>query len=105
MQVIDEAEIRAAIKEPEALASAEKAFRAMAEGGVELPPPMGLEVQAGSESELSLGNRSRLPVVSGVPRANAPGARRSHPAAMTVPGTCTKAHIGGPSAFLLPYRR
>jgi ornithine cyclodeaminase len=44
MQIIDEAEIRAAIKEPEALASAEKAFRAMAEGGVELPPPMGLEV-------------------------------------------------------------
>jgi ornithine cyclodeaminase/alanine dehydrogenase-like protein (mu-crystallin family) len=44
MQVIDETEIRAAIKEPEALASAEKAFRAMAVGGVELPPPMGLEV-------------------------------------------------------------
>ncbi len=44
MQVIKEAEIREAIKEPEALASAEKAFRAMAEGAVELPPPMGLEV-------------------------------------------------------------
>lgn len=44
MQVINEAEIRATIKEPEALASAEQAFRALAEGGVELPPPMGLEV-------------------------------------------------------------
>ncbi len=44
MQVINEAEIRAAIKEPEALESAEKAFRAMAEGGLVLPPPMGLEV-------------------------------------------------------------
>jgi ornithine cyclodeaminase len=45
MQVIDEAEIRAAIREPEALESAEKAFRAIAEGGVELPPPMGLEIR------------------------------------------------------------
>ncbi|MGD2152677.1 MAG: hypothetical protein PVG79_05370 [Gemmatimonadales bacterium] len=44
MRVVEEAEIRAAVKEPEALASAEKAFRAMAEGGVALPPPMGLEV-------------------------------------------------------------
>ncbi|UCC74682.1 MAG: ornithine cyclodeaminase family protein [Gemmatimonadota bacterium] len=44
MRIIDEAEIRAAVKEPEALASAEKAFRALAEGRVELPPPMGLEV-------------------------------------------------------------
>ncbi|MGD2218265.1 MAG: hypothetical protein PVJ64_16015, partial [Gemmatimonadales bacterium] len=44
MRVINEAEIRAAIKEREALESAEKAFRAMAGGGVELPPPMGLEV-------------------------------------------------------------
>jgi len=44
MRVVEEAEIRAAVTELEALASAEKAFRAMAEGGVELPPPMGLEV-------------------------------------------------------------
>ncbi len=44
MQVIHEAEIRAAIREPDALESAEKAFRAIAEGGLVLPPPMGLEV-------------------------------------------------------------
>jgi ornithine cyclodeaminase len=44
MQVINEAEIREAIKESEALESAEKAFRAMAEGGLVLPPPMGLDV-------------------------------------------------------------
>lgn len=43
MRIIDEATIRAAIGEPEALASAERAFRALAEGAVELPPPMGLE--------------------------------------------------------------
>ena len=44
MRVIDEQAIRAAIKEPEALASAEVAFRAMAENRVQLPPPMGLEI-------------------------------------------------------------
>ncbi len=44
MLIIDEADIRAAIREPEALASAEKAFRALAEGAVELPLPMGLEI-------------------------------------------------------------
>lgn len=44
MLIIDETDIRAAIREPEALASAEKAFRSLAEGTVELPPPMGLEI-------------------------------------------------------------
>ncbi len=44
MRVIGESEIREAIREAEALASAEKAFRALAEGAVELPPPMGLSV-------------------------------------------------------------
>jgi ornithine cyclodeaminase/alanine dehydrogenase-like protein (mu-crystallin family) len=44
MRVIEEEAIRAAIKEPEALASAEVAFRAMAEGRVQLPPPMGLDI-------------------------------------------------------------
>ncbi len=44
MRVISEDDIRAAIREPEALASAERAFRALAEAAVELPPPMGLEI-------------------------------------------------------------
>lgn len=44
MRVIEETDIRAAVKEPEALAAAEKAFRALAEGAVELPPPVGLAV-------------------------------------------------------------
>lgn len=44
MRIIDEQAIRAAITETGALASAERAFRAMAEGHVQLPPPMGLEI-------------------------------------------------------------
>lgn len=44
MQIVREEAIRAAIREPEALASAEKAFRALADGAVHLPPPMGLSV-------------------------------------------------------------
>jgi ornithine cyclodeaminase/alanine dehydrogenase-like protein (mu-crystallin family) len=44
VKIIDEQSIRAAIGEPEALASAENAFRALAEGRVQLPPPMGLEI-------------------------------------------------------------
>ncbi len=44
MRVIDEQKIRAAVSEPEALDSAETAFRAMAEGRVQIPPPMGLEI-------------------------------------------------------------
>jgi ornithine cyclodeaminase len=44
MQIIDETAIRAAVKEPEALAAAEQAFRALGEGSVTLPPPMGLDI-------------------------------------------------------------
>jgi ornithine cyclodeaminase len=44
MNIIDEQAIKAAVKEPEALASAEVAFRAMAEDRVQLPPPMGLDI-------------------------------------------------------------
>jgi len=44
MRVIEEQTIRAAVREPEALASAETAFRAMAEDRVQIPPPMGLEI-------------------------------------------------------------
>jgi ornithine cyclodeaminase len=44
MLTFDEQTIRAAIKEPEALAAAETAFRALGEGAVEIPPPMGLSV-------------------------------------------------------------
>ncbi len=44
MQIIEESTLREAIKEPEALASAETAFRALAEGAVELPAPMALAV-------------------------------------------------------------
>ncbi len=43
MRIIDEAAIRAAIREAEALESAEIAFRALGEERVELPPPMGLD--------------------------------------------------------------
>jgi ornithine cyclodeaminase len=43
MNVVDEQPIRAAVREAEALTSAEKAFAALAEGAVELPPPMGLD--------------------------------------------------------------
>ena len=42
MKIVDEKTIRARVREPEALASAEKAFRALAEDRVELPPPMSL---------------------------------------------------------------
>ncbi len=44
MQIIDERTIRAAIREREALASAENAFHALAEDRVELPPPIGLAI-------------------------------------------------------------
>lgn len=44
MLTFDEQTIRAAIKEPEALAAAETAFKALGEGAVEIPPPMGLNV-------------------------------------------------------------
>ncbi|HSG81367.1 MAG TPA: ornithine cyclodeaminase family protein [Gemmatimonadota bacterium] len=44
MKILDETAIRAAIREPEALAAAETAFRALAEGAVTLPPPMGLDL-------------------------------------------------------------
>ncbi len=44
MKTIDEATIRGAIKEPEALAAAEAAFRALGADAVNLPPPMGLHL-------------------------------------------------------------
>ncbi len=44
MRIITEADIRAVIGAPEALASAERAFRALAEGALELPPPIGLAI-------------------------------------------------------------
>jgi ornithine cyclodeaminase len=44
MQIIDERAIRASVREPEALAAAERAFRALGEGRVELPPPIGFGV-------------------------------------------------------------
>ncbi|KPK81208.1 MAG: hypothetical protein AMS25_07310 [Gemmatimonas sp. SM23_52] len=44
MRILLEEAIRAAIREPEALASAEKAFAALASGAVQLPPPMGFSV-------------------------------------------------------------
>jgi ornithine cyclodeaminase/alanine dehydrogenase-like protein (mu-crystallin family) len=43
MRVVDEATIRSAVREEEALQAAEIAFRALAENRVELPPPMGLD--------------------------------------------------------------
>ncbi|UCF19144.1 MAG: ornithine cyclodeaminase family protein [Gemmatimonadota bacterium] len=46
MRIIDPIAIRAAVREPEALASAEMAFRALAEKAVELPAPMGFGVPA-----------------------------------------------------------
>ena len=45
MQVIDEATLRDRIAEAEALESAERAFRALAEKRVMQPPPMGLDVE------------------------------------------------------------
>ncbi|MGD8699527.1 MAG: hypothetical protein PVJ43_09570 [Gemmatimonadales bacterium] len=48
MNVIDEQTIKAAVAEPEALTSAEIAFRAMGEGRVQIPPPMGLEIPEAS---------------------------------------------------------
>ena len=44
MKIIDEATIRAAVRDSEALEAAEIAFRALAEDRVELPPPMGLDL-------------------------------------------------------------
>ncbi len=44
MKTIDHSAIRAVIREPEALASAEAAFRALADKRVELPKPMGFGV-------------------------------------------------------------
>jgi ornithine cyclodeaminase len=47
MQIIDETTLRACVREPAALAAAEEAFRALAEGRVTLPPPMHLAVPGG----------------------------------------------------------
>lgn len=44
MRIVEEEKLRDLIKEPEALESAERAFRALAEGSVEQPPPMALDV-------------------------------------------------------------
>jgi ornithine cyclodeaminase/alanine dehydrogenase-like protein (mu-crystallin family) len=44
MQILREEAIRAAIRQPEALASAEKAFAALATAAAQLPPPMGFSV-------------------------------------------------------------
>lgn len=44
MKVIDEDMIRGAVAAPDALASAERAFRALAEDAVELPDPVGLRI-------------------------------------------------------------
>jgi ornithine cyclodeaminase len=44
MIILDEAAIRAAIREPEALDAAEVAFRALGAGAVTLPPPMGFQI-------------------------------------------------------------
>lgn len=44
MQIVEEEKLRDSIKEPQALESAERAFRALAEGRVEQPPPMALDV-------------------------------------------------------------
>ena len=44
MKILDEAAIRAAIKEPEALVAAEAAFQALGADAVNLPPPMGLHL-------------------------------------------------------------
>ncbi len=46
MQVIDEATLREAIGEAEALESADRAFRALSDDRVELPPPMAIEIPA-----------------------------------------------------------
>ena len=46
MRIVESQAIRAAIGEPEALASAQIAFQALADKAVELPPPMGLGVPA-----------------------------------------------------------
>jgi ornithine cyclodeaminase len=45
MRVIEEQELRERIGEEQALASVERAFRALAEGRVEQPPPMGFDFQ------------------------------------------------------------
>ena len=44
MRTVDESSIRAVIKEPEALSSAEKAFQALGIGAVTLPMPMGFDI-------------------------------------------------------------
>jgi ornithine cyclodeaminase/alanine dehydrogenase-like protein (mu-crystallin family) len=43
MQVVPESIIREQVKEPEALSAVERAFRALAEGRVVQPPPIGLD--------------------------------------------------------------
>jgi ornithine cyclodeaminase len=44
MRIVEEESLRDRIKEPQALESAERAFRALGEGEVEQPPPVGLEI-------------------------------------------------------------
>jgi ornithine cyclodeaminase len=46
MRVVEASVLRELVREPEALASAEKAFRALAEGRVVQPPPVGLDIEA-----------------------------------------------------------
>lgn len=46
MRVVEAAILRELVKEPEALVSAERAFRALAEGRVVQPPPVGLDIES-----------------------------------------------------------
>ena len=49
MRIVSEQEIRAVVREPEALHAAELAFRALGEGRAVVPPPLGLQVDSRGE--------------------------------------------------------
>ena len=48
IRLVEESELRERISEPEALQAVERAFRAVAEGRVEQPPPMAFDFEQGS---------------------------------------------------------
>lgn len=61
--IFEEAEIRAVVNELDALSSVEVAFRAMHEGRVEQPSPIGLEVrEAGGEVHIKTAHVAGMPV-------------------------------------------
>ena len=62
MRIIDERELRERIGEDQALAAVERAFRALAEGSVVQPAPMGFDFEE-AKGEVHVKGETRFDVV------------------------------------------